>query len=331
MPIHRFTLKDVVVALVLLTLGAAAAVPAVDAAQERDRRLRCSMNLRRIAQALSTYAVDNNNHYPRTRFDPAHTERVKAFTGWKSASPFAEDGPEPNDVTAPWVLLMREQKLGPEVMQCPGDPDARPLILARGDGPAGSGTDAGQPAPGPGSRERKPVAESVEHISNFPDAANLSYSYVNPYPSAPARDAGFKLKLGLAEDYVIAADLNPGGTGPVNARADEMPAAGSRPNERNGDFTAAMKAANSRNHGGFGQCVLYGDGHVEWQPTPFCGSPRAKGGDRDNIYTRYPPPLRGPHAIGGTDPIVGPLMDPVDTVLLPTAEWPKPRGGADRR
>ena len=36
-----------------------------------------------------------------------------------------------------------------------------------------------------------------------------------------------------------------------------------------------MMAANSNNHRNRGQNVLYGDGHVQWQFSVYCGMPRA--------------------------------------------------------
>jgi prepilin-type processing-associated H-X9-DG protein len=41
-----------------------------------------------------------------------------------------------------------------------------------------------------------------------------------------------------------------------------------------------MKQANSNNHDGDGQNVLFGDGHVEFLQNPFVGV------QRDNIFTR---------------------------------------------
>jgi prepilin-type processing-associated H-X9-DG protein len=40
-----------------------------------------------------------------------------------------------------------------------------------------------------------------------------------------------------------------------------------------------MQKANSPNHQGQGENVLYGDGHAEFQQNPFCGN------KRDCIYT----------------------------------------------
>jgi prepilin-type processing-associated H-X9-DG protein len=64
-----------------------------------------------------------------------------------------------------------------------------------------------------------------------------------------------------------------------------------------------MKKANSSNHEKDGQNVLYGDGHVAWQKTPFCGI------QNDNIYT----------AKNGLAPKVeASPADANDSVLLPT-------------
>ena len=56
-----------------------------------------------------------------------------------------------------------------------------------------------------------------------------------------------------------------------------------------------MSKANSNNHGNQGQNVLYADGHVQWQTSPFCGVAcvtvvtgfaACRGtGFNDNIYT----------------------------------------------
>ena len=164
-----------------------------------------------------------------------------------------------------------------------------------------------------------PVAERAQDISNFPDRSNLSYSYVNPYPSKQAIEGGFKVNYVLTADFATAADLNPGGDGPARVTLGAMPPPNpDRPTKAapgpGWKFDGAMKKANSPNHGGFGQNVLYGDGHVQWQPTPFCGGVRGRN-ERDNIYARHRPS----DATEFGDPIVGPAMDANDTVLLPTA------------
>ena len=67
--------------------------------------------------------------------------------------------------------------------------------------------------------------------------------------------------------------------------------------------TRAMQNANSRNHEGDGQNVLYADGHVEFASSPFVGV----GGD--NIY-----------APGSGDNIIAASVNSNDSILLPTAK-----------
>jgi prepilin-type processing-associated H-X9-DG protein len=307
------------------------------------------------------YMNENKGNYPRVRYDIRTLDKVAAFTNWQAKDPFGKDGPGPNDVTAALFLLLRTQELPIEATICPGDPAARPIHFGRQKGgPADGAADpvaaldpeaaekaeeaeeAGPSRRGPDATPARAgevrlpgwppepagpaVAESAQEISNFPSPANLSYSYINPYPSQAAMDAGFKLNYTLAPDFAVAADINPGGDGPVRARPGQMPSAtvgrrqpATKP-ATNWKFDAAMLSANSPNHGGFGQNVLYGDGHVEWQPTPFCGMARDaqqapnRQPARDNIYVRerIRPGQEG-------DPIVGPVSDHMDSILLPTA------------
>jgi prepilin-type processing-associated H-X9-DG protein len=277
------------------------------------------------------------------------------FSGWKAKDPFGDDGPKANDVTSALFLLLRTQDIPVETMLCPSDAKARPIHF--GQQHVEGGPAEGDPDPvaaldppdedaargfrrGPDTRPArgdvnlpgwppKPVgpavAETVQDISNFPDPANLSYSYINPYPSAVALDAGFKLNFTLPSEFAVAADINPGGEGPVRARPGQMPPAGGQRQpatkpSTGWKFDAAMRAANSPNHGGFGQNVLYGDGHVEWQATPFCGMPRDRQQSRDRLPRRDNIYLRdmGPRG-DGVDPIVGPVSDQLDSILLPTA------------
>ena len=144
---------------------------------------------------------------------------------------------------------------------------------------------------------------TAKTTSNFPGRQFLTYSYTNPYATPAAEKAGFKLSYKLSSDFAIAADMSPGGAG-ATAAAPTSP-------------RAVMAGANSPNHNGDGQDVLYADGHVEFQNTPFCGMLRNANNPpkqfRDNIYTHG--------ASWGTDPGVGVRGSPVDaldSVLLPT-------------
>jgi prepilin-type processing-associated H-X9-DG protein len=151
-----------------------------------------------------------------------------------------------------------------------------------------------------------PLPGNPAMMSNWPGRQNLSYSYLNPYLSLAARRAGLKLNFMLGSDFALAADMNPGG----NVLTQLIPES---PREQ-------MRQGNSAIHGGEGQNVLYADGHVEFQLTPFCGEFRPGGGSnlfRDNIYT-----AGGPNSVNpkGPTPVVWSApQDQLDSVLLPVA------------
>src|SRR5439155_20422868 len=86
-------------------------------------------------------------------------------------------------------------------------------------------------------------------------------------------------------EFAIAADLN-SGTSHVGLAP--------------GAPTRAMQNANSRNHEGDGQNVLYADGHVDWRQSVFVGV------NADDIYADK----------NGT--LTGPPTDVDDSLLLPT-------------
>lgn len=146
-------------------------------------------------------------------------------------------------------------------------------------------------------------------VSNFPGRESISYSFTNPYPTRAATAAGFTYDHTLTSDFALAADINPGPPSvlevvPTSKRQE-------------------MLRANSANHNGDGQNVLYADGHVEFQNTPFCGMLRDAGRPakafRDNIYT-----FGNGHRTVGTIGVTGAPVDELDSVLLP----PAPEGWA---
>jgi prepilin-type N-terminal cleavage/methylation domain-containing protein/prepilin-type processing-associated H-X9-DG protein len=111
--------------------------------------------------------------------------------------------------------------------------------------------------------------------SNFADYhKNLGYSYANPYPSKAAADAGYRLTSTRKAAFVIAADMNPG----------------------------TADGANSRNHEGEGQNVLFADGHAEWWTGTKAGI------NKDDIY------------MNKAGVVYGSPLDAADDVLLPAAK-----------
>jgi hypothetical protein len=151
-----------------------------------------------------------------------------------------------------------------------------------------------------------PLPGNVTTMSNWPGRQNLSYSYHNPYLSQAARKAGHKLDFTAPSEFALAADMNPGGAVLTQLTPDS-------PRHQ-------MRLGNSPIHGGEGQSVLFADGHVEFQVTPFCGAIRPAPGSaifRDNIYT-----AGGPNSVSttGAQPVVlSAPQDQFDSVLLPVA------------
>ncbi|HEY7118153.1 MAG TPA: hypothetical protein VH475_16305, partial [Tepidisphaeraceae bacterium] len=147
-----------------------------------------------------------------------------------------------NNVPACLFLLIRTQDVTPEVFICPSSTATRDNF--------GGGSNS---------------AQSRSNFTKLPD--NLSYSYANPYPDASTA-ATYRLSTTTGAEFAVLADINPGKQGQYDVT---LPSEASSPND--------LRKANTPNHQGAGQNVLYGDGHVEFQFNPFCGM------RRDNIYT----------------------------------------------
>jgi prepilin-type processing-associated H-X9-DG protein len=90
--------------------------------------------------------------------------------------------------------------------------------------------------------------------------------------------------------FALAADINPGTTGETDNVL--RPTIDSPAN--------VMRWANSNNHGGDGQNVLFADGRVEFARSPFVGVAR------DNIFTNR------------KGQVVASPVDANDSILLPT-------------
>ena len=153
--------------------------------------------------------------------------------------------------------------------------------------------------------------KTADKVSNWPSGQYLTYSYINPYPTPQALKQGFKLNYTLTSDFAIAADINPGPPGVVAVTP-------SSPRRQ-------MATANSGNHNGDGQNVLYADGHVEFQNTPFCGMLRGTAPApvyRDNIYTCGAGFGAGAPGVA----VKGPPADGLDSILLPVSIFPAELG-----
>ena len=263
--VTRTDLLIVVIVVLLLIPVVLLLMPSTGRSRPLANRVKCASNLKQIGLAMLLYANENRGHYPRAFYLPGPDVKPVWGTGTTSSNPFT--GPDPNDVTAAMFLLLRTQDITSEVFTCPSGNTEKDLY--------GGGNNA------------------ALHRANFTDIRkNLSYSMHNPYVSDGVITEKDKTwwTNNMTAEFAVAADINPGIVG-----ADDNVL---HPN--NTSSGRDLKFANSNNHDGDGQNVLFGDGHVEFLQNPFVGV------KRDHIYANR------------KGQVVASPVDAEDSVLLPT-------------
>ena len=268
-----FTLVELLVVIGILALLLSILIPTISRARETANRIKCAANLRAIGQAMQIYAgAEPDGGFPRTKYDPKKDKLQLDNAGYHVADTFGKSGyVGENNVPASLYLVMKSQRLPTNLFICPS-------------------TDAV-----PGFAD-----EDVQQSSNWERSPlNLSYSLAAPFPSPAGDKDGFHWSANLGSEFAIAADMNPGTRGGSNNVLGPAHDASTRD----------MAAANSNNHANRGQNVLYADGHVQFQTTPYCGASRGVFGD--HIYAAG----AGDHGVADESAMP---VDARDSVLMPT-------------
>jgi type II secretory pathway pseudopilin PulG len=290
-----FTLIEMLGVVAGMSCLAMFLVPALDAATTLAQRSACAANLYHLGMALRLYAADYDGRLPdcgacSSACGPAPCDGRHVAS--RSNAPGTCNWPHVRAVgnQANLWILVREGYAAPRQFICPATSDRpslnNPLSLSV------MGFLALDPATG-----RSTPAE--DRFLKRVAAGHCSYSYQNQFVHTGANpDLADPLNattlVGLhPADLPILADRNP------YTRTDLV---------RQPVVTPAdHPEANSPNHGGTGQNVLYLQGEVEWHDSPRCG-PVRDDGLPDNIYW--------PDSGNPTDPLAVPV-DLKDSYLAP--------------
>jgi competence protein ComGC len=265
------TLTEMLAVTMGLACLVAVLIPALTTAKDAADRAICAANLSRLGEALRYYAADHDGYLPDCGAASPRGGKVP-----RDGRHFPSRTNAPGTCTWPSVravgnqanlwLLVREGYALPGQFICPATSDRPSLNTPLDDRTMGFLAMRSDSAE---------LTAAEERFLTRVAAGRCSYSYQNqfvhpgtdPEVSDP-RNATTHTVLHPASLAVLA-DRNP------YTRTELVLQPVVPPYDQ--------PEANSPNHHGAGQNVLYLGGEVEWHDTPFCG-PTREFGLRDNIY-----------------------------------------------
>jgi type II secretory pathway pseudopilin PulG len=269
-----FTLTEMLAAISIIICLSALLFPTITEVKDASDRTRCAANLAQLGKAMLFYATENDGYLPDcgaySKRGEAPVRDGRRIAGrWNAQGTcnwpqFVQVGNQANL----WMLV-REGYADPRQFVCPATADR--ASLNSGDNLAVMGFL--QLAPDTAAR-----TPDEQRFLGRVAAGRCSYSYQNqfvhpkvaPKTSDPRNATTHVLVHNPA--MIVMADRNP----------YTHPEGVNQPIVSLDDFPEA----NSLNHHGTGQNVLFLSGEVEWCDTPRCGLPDADGLP-DNIYTPW--------------------------------------------
>jgi prepilin-type N-terminal cleavage/methylation domain-containing protein/prepilin-type processing-associated H-X9-DG protein len=248
-----FTLVELLVVIGIIALLISILLPSLNKARETANRVKCQSNLSQMGKALLLYSNENKGAFPRTKAGPDPIVLALGNGGAGDTDPFISTAVGNNNIPASMFLLIRTQDMTTEVFTCPSGTAEKDLM----------------------NNLAATSRSNFTGDTNGLVVKNVSYSFLNVFPTTTATGAGYKTFItAFSSDFAVAADLSPG-----SSTANKMGADGNLSSCVTGAARSIMIRGNSKNHDQDGQNVLYADGHAEFQQTPLCGT------QNDNIYT----------------------------------------------
>ena len=286
---RAFTLTEMLAATGGALCLTALMLSALTEAKDAGDRTVCAANLACLGQALTLYAYDHDGFLPDSGAasplggpPPADGRHFVS----RANAPGTCNRPHARDVgnQANLWILIHEGYADARQFVCPATPDRASLNAAAD--PAVMGFLALSP-------QTSRAAPAEDLFLRRVAAGRCSFSYQNQLGHPNTNLEGFDPRNTTTNLFVhpprlpVLADRNP------YMRTDLVRQPIVSPDKQ--------PEANSLNHHGAGQNVLYLGGEVEWHDTPLCGIPGGPDGTPDNIYTpqagRADDPLNLPRSL----------------------------------